>query len=112
MRLQMLVLLLPLLLLAPACPPPPAPLPPFDGGDGGIVIVDASVPDTGSDASMSVCQAACANLRALGCREGDAGNCVATCEHANGVLTDLHPKCLAGARTKAQARDCRSVDCP
>lgn len=99
---------------AAACPPkPPSPEP-------DVVVVDAATADAGGgEASASV--AACANLAALGCPEGaDASVCVRTIDHVQaGHLTDLHPDCLARARTKAEARACGakrdgggSVDCP
>ena len=81
--------------LAAECPPRPAPHP-----------VGDAAPDGGS------CVLACATLRALGCREGLAANCVLVCDHAESSrLTELHTGCLARAATKAEARLCGSVAC-
>lgn len=83
-------------LLAAECPAKPSPAP-----------VGDAAPDNGS------CAAACSNLRGLGCKEGLADNCVATCEHVEATrLTELHPTCLTRAATKAEARLCGSVSCP
>lgn len=121
-----IALLLPLFLLAPACPPPPNPPTP-DANDGGPPPLPpskdaASEAATGDAAPPSAldaappdpmgCRAACSNLAALGCKEGQAASCAATCEHANGTLTDLKPTCLRLAKTKAAARACKSVECP
>lgn len=102
-------------LLAGECqktpPAPPAPLP-TDAGP------EAAAPEAGpvdEDASPreSVCARACARLKELGCKEGLAASCVATCERAQAEhLTDLHPDCLAAASTKEAARACKSVRCP
>lgn len=82
-------------LAAAECPPMP---PPHPVGD--------AAPDRGS------CVLACATLRSLGCREGLAANCVATCDHVESSrLTELHPGCLAAATSKEAARACGSVRC-
>ena len=84
-----------LLLVVPACPPSPQPPAPV------------------GDAGGTLCSVACANLAGLDCPEGRAPNCATTCEHAQVErLTDLHPACLALAKTKAEARACKSVSCP
>ena len=53
--------------------------------------------------------------RKLGCPEGtpDGGqSCVEVCRHTQAThLTDLHPSCLAAAKSKEQARACGSVKC-
>jgi hypothetical protein len=79
---------------------------------------DASPPPDTPDAApeldahrKSPCDLACANLVTLGCPEGKS-TCAATCEKANGTVTDLHTSCLVNARTKADARKCGSVSCP
>ncbi len=82
--------------LAAECPTPPTPHPTGD-----------AAPDAGS------CLTACSTLRGLGCKEGLADNCVATCDHAQAdKLVDLKPTCLTRAATKAEARACGSVSCP
>ena len=83
-------------LAAAECPPRPAPHPVGDAAPAG-----------GS------CVLACASLRSLGCREGVAVNCVATCEHVESSrLTELHVGCLSVASSKEAARACGSVACP
>lgn len=63
----------------------------------------AASPD--ADASVS-CAAACLNLAAMQCPEGDNG-CTNNCLHAEvGGMFDLHPACLAAAKTPANARAC------
>ena len=83
--------------LAAECPAKPAPAP----------LGDAAAPPAGGS-----CASACARLYDLACPEGRALNCVQTCEHAPALKTDMHVACLASARTKAEARACRSVACP
>ena len=64
------------------------------------------------DASAASCSDACITLAILGCHEGEVQNCVSTCEHAQASrITDLHTGCLAAAKTKAEARACKSVRC-
>lgn len=81
---------------------------------------DASAPDAATPASMDAgpptrCVAACANLRRLGCPEGeerDAGGCGAVCGHAAASRSfDLKPDCLAKAATVDEARACGTVLC-
>lgn len=87
----------------PGCPPSPL------QNDSGA---DAAPPDD-LDAASSACARACRNLAALGCSEGTATSCTATCQHTQTArLVDLHPTCLADAKSKAAARACGSVDCP
>jgi hypothetical protein len=82
------------------CPKPtPGPNPPPDASDGGDDL----------DASRASCSKACANLTALGCPITD---CPTACVASQGKLTDLHPACLAKAKTKEEARACGSVKCP
>lgn len=82
------------------CPKPsPGPAPPPDASDGGEDL----------DASRASCAKACANLTSLGCPISD---CPAACTKAQGTLTDLHPSCIAKAKTKEEARACGSVKCP
>jgi hypothetical protein len=91
-----------LLLLAAACarPLPPAPVPP-DAADAARAS-DAMPPDpTG-------CTAACANLQRLGCPEGIAANCVATCQHGL-QITNMNTACLAAAGSPDAARACGSL---
>ncbi|MCL2779616.1 MAG: hypothetical protein FWD73_16620 [Polyangiaceae bacterium] len=84
-----------------ACQPAPK-QPVQDAGDASVEL------DAASPAAK-----ACANLRRLGCAEGNDDSCVATIEHVQSArITDLHPDCLAEASTKAEARACRSVVCP
>jgi hypothetical protein len=93
-----------------ACPP--SPVPPDGGVDAGPPSpeIDAAPP---VEAGTSPCALACANLAAIGCKEGLAPSCTTACEHAQEArITDLHPACLAAAKTKASARACRSVACP
>ena len=85
-----------LFLLAAECPAKPSPHP-----------VGDAAPDGCS------CALACSNLASLGCQEGVAANCTATCQHVESSrLTELHPTCLSAAKTKAEARACGSVACP
>lgn len=97
-----LVLFASTMLLGSHCTP--APTPP----------TSANVADAG--ASNDPCTQACANLVAIGRPEGssDGGaSCVATCQHTQATkVTDLKPSCLAGAKSKADARACGSVACP
>jgi hypothetical protein len=94
-------LLVAALLAVPGCPPSPL------QNDAGT---DASPDDL--DAASSACARACKNLAALGCSEGTTPNCVATCQHTQSAkLVDLHPVCLADAKSKAAARGCGSVTC-
>lgn len=107
-----------------ACPPSPAPVPP-DASDASSPpppdppdaspTIDAAppAPDASTDGGSSLCALACANLVALGCAEGKAPNCVATCQHTQASpITDLHTACVATKRTKADVRACGSVACP
>jgi hypothetical protein len=56
--------------------------------------------------------AACANLAAVGCPEGSRDNCAEVMQQAQEAhLTDLHPTCLAAAKTQDAARACGSVRC-
>lgn len=91
MKLSIIVALLVTLTACPRSPSPP-------------------IPDA-SDAAASNCAVACANLAALGCREGIDANCAATCQRSK-ALTDIKPDCLAAAITKESARACGSVTCP
>jgi hypothetical protein len=69
-------------------------------------------PPSRMDASAGSCDTACSTLNFLGCPEGRASNCVAACEHAPVLHVDMHLSCLAAATSKAEARLCKSVDCP
>jgi hypothetical protein len=59
----------------------------------------------------SGCPAACASLRDLGCPEGQPSAAGTSCEdicartESSGMF-DLHPACVAGARSVADARAC------
>lgn len=79
-----------------ACPTKPQPAPPPPVLDGGT------------------CASACANLKALGCPEADADPpCETVCAKVQAFeMTDLRLACLTAARTKAEARACKSVKCP
>jgi hypothetical protein len=56
--------------------------------------------------------AACANLAAIGCPEGQRENCVSVMQRAQEArLTDLRPTCLAAAANAAAARACGTVRC-
>lgn len=84
--------------LAAECPPKPAP-----------VGLDASRPP--GDASTAAVSA-CANLAALGCIEGTAGNCAATIDHVAATrLTRIDVACIASASSKAAVRACGGVAC-
>jgi hypothetical protein len=83
---------------ADAIAPPPAP------EAGPVTIVDAG-PVT------DVCALACANLRTLGCPEGDPATCGGVCSHAQQGAFDMKPSCLAGAKTVDAVRQCGSVSC-
>ncbi|MCL2726675.1 MAG: hypothetical protein FWD69_19825 [Polyangiaceae bacterium] len=84
-----------------ACQPAPK-QPVQDAGDASVEL-DAASPAV----------KACANLRRLGCAEGNDDSCVVTIEHVQSArITDLRPDCLAAATTKAEARACKSVQCP
>jgi hypothetical protein len=81
-----------------ACPPAPT-------------TPDAGPPED-LDAATTGCARACRNLAVLGCSEGLDASCSTTCVHTQtSRLTDLHTACLAAAKTKADARACRSVEC-
>lgn len=74
--------------------------------------VDAS-PTFEASPHFTACGIACANLRLLGCSEGEQDNCEPVCIHAQEAgLTDLKPDCLSAARTKDAARACKTVKCP
>jgi hypothetical protein len=48
----------------------------------------------------------CANLRALGCAEGNA-TCERTCDHVlDAAIVDLRPACVTAAKSKAAVRAC------
>ena len=68
-------------------------------------------PPRALDAAMSICGQACSRLADLGCAEGKAPNCEATC-NKSALLTTVHPYCLADAGSKAEARAGGSVACP
>lgn len=124
MRTRVLSLcLMALCLTAPACPPAPVPPPdlvPEAGTDSAVDAIAPSIPDAAPNPAQdalspppSACAQACANLNALGCPEGaKLPDCVDTCLHADGKITNLAPACLATAKTKAAARKCGSVRCP
>lgn len=85
--------------LAAECPSRPTPV----GLDASRPPVDGS---TGAEA-------ACTNLRTLGCIEGTAGDCAVTIDHVVATrLTRIDVGCLARAATKGEARACGgSVSC-
>lgn len=86
-----------LLISAASCPPPPQPVPPGPDG-GGADVVDA----------------ACAQLRALGCSEGgDAGRgCEAVMRDiVRSKLTPLSPACVADAGSPDAVRKCTAASC-
>lgn len=99
------------------CPPTPRPPPPVDGGDSSAPpapdaspALDASpappAPDGGAVGS------ACANLRALGCKEGTDPNCESVFAKAVAErVTTIDTKCLSTAKDKAAARKCGFVIC-
>jgi hypothetical protein len=106
-------------LMAPNCqgptpPPPPEPdvvvVPPDTHDAAPAPAQDASLPDAGP---LDPCQAACLNLKALGCLSSDVPTCTDVCRRVQDAgLTDLKPACLAAATSKAGARGCGSVRCP
>ena len=102
---------LPLVLLAAlaACPSPNAP-PTRDA--------DATPPPPSLDGGATAA-AACANLAALGCQEGQTTKCEAVLGRVVAarllVGPDGHPfdlTCPATARTKAEVRACGPITCP
>ena len=81
--------------------PTPSPKPPQpDAADVGMQV----------DASSDVCVQACLALRTVPCREGfsvDGGqSCEQVCQHTMGGVFDIHPECLAKAKTKADVIAC------
>lgn len=98
------------LLLVHGCPSPlpqPQPVPP-DAADASPPLADgAPFPPTPAGN-------ACENLRAVGCSEGMAANCVAVLEHNEiGHLVNLNLPCLASKKTKEEIRQCsKSIICP
>lgn len=108
MKLVYVCLLVPAIAAACAgCPTPPAPTPGVP--DAAITTTDAapSLPDASSDLV-----AACANMKTLGCAEGNDPLCPAVLGHGvDAHITRLDVPCLAGAKSKAEARGCGSVRC-
>lgn len=99
-----------------ACPPKPNPDPIGPVPDAEITASDSGTagdaPAAQPDASPAA-SVACANLRRLGCKEGLDPNCEVVFDRVlDAHLTDLRPACLTSAKTKAEARACKSVDCP
>lgn len=83
----------------PAPTPVPTPTAPPEAFDAGHVAAKYS--------------AACANLRALGCPEGDDSACAAAMQHADKAHLTLVPTaCLTTAHSKTEARSCTFVACP
>ena len=96
------IVLLALALALCACPPSPAPPTP-DSGDGAAL--DAPAPD-----ASDLCSSACANLAALGCKEGADPKCLAVCEQNQAShLTVMPLACWSAASSKAIARACGSA---
>lgn len=84
-------------------PPPPVPAPILDAG---WVFEDAG----------SMEEAACQNLRRLGCPEGDGVAGGRSCEEtflmeANRVFVNFRPECIAAASSVDQVRACQTVRC-
>jgi hypothetical protein len=66
-------------------------------------------PDYPDSAVHATCEAACKNIHALSCPEGDE-QCVTVCKHAN-EIRPLPLACWANARSVAEARACGSLRC-
>lgn len=84
-------------------PPPPVPAPMLDAG---WVFEDAGTLE----------EAACQNLRRLGCPEGDGVAGGRSCEEtflmeANRVFVNFRPECIAAASSVEQVRACQTVRC-
>ena len=90
-----------------ACPPSPV-SPPNDASDASPApIDDASDADAEPDGRRrDRYDAACAQLKALGCKEGAASNCAATMRSADGKLVDLMPACVTAAKSVQAVRAC------
>lgn len=97
------------------CPPRPDPIGPVP--DAEITYTEAGLdakPSPIDASTLTACDLMCRTLRELGCPEGspDGAVCEVVCTHAQGSrLTDLHPSCVAAARSKAEVRACGSVRC-
>lgn len=91
-----------------ACPPSPS------APDSG----DAAPADAGleaSDADAGVYAAACSNLKALGCAEGNSETCAIVLKKAQEARqSDYDPACLASKHTKEEIRRCgrQNTKCP
>lgn len=100
-----IIILATILVACPSHPTPP--------NEPDVVVT----PDDDGDASdldgakRSQCLRACSHLKTLGCPEGADPNCEPVCSHAQGTLTDLHTNCLINAKSKDDARACKSVRC-
>jgi hypothetical protein len=117
------------------CPQPlPTPAPPDSTVDAPAPPVDDAAP-AGTDASpvpeaappvaeaappaaeaapkpSTPCETACAQLATLGCTEGKAADCVATCTQlVNSHLTPFDPACCYNAKTVAAERKCPRITC-
>lgn len=84
-----------LMVASAACPPAPKPAP-LPLPDGGVM-----------------CAVACENLRTIGCPEAFADPpCEVVCAKVQAFeMTDLNLACLSAARSKPEARACKSVKC-
>jgi len=92
-----------------ACPPEPSPPQPSPYSDAGMP--DVLVPDDAGP-HFSQCAIACFNLKQLECPEGVRSDCVSVCDRVTGArLVNLKLDCLIRAKTKEEARTCKSVDC-
>ena len=86
------------------CPPTP-PVPP-----GPPPVVADARPTPSPDVALTACQAACANLQAIGCHIDI--DCAAVCQRVQDAhLTNLKPECLTKAKTPDEARACGTVMC-
>lgn len=89
-----------------ACTPEPKP-PTVEVDASTVVVVDAA---------PSACASACANLRRLGCPEGETADggksCVDLCDQlqASGKF-DMKPACVAAAQTREELAACKTARC-
>ena len=91
----------PLFLVFVACPPQPAP----HGGDAETGPVDVGLPP-----ATETCMTWCANLRAKGCEEGAAVNCLDRCDQVLAdKIIDLKIKCISSAESADSVRKCKAA---
>jgi hypothetical protein len=106
-------------LLTGCCPCPITPQPPPVDDASAPVVVESDAGESDADleadgdTAVGIYAKACSNLAKLGCEEGQRSNCVSVMRQGQvNRMADFKPQCLATAKTKADARACKTVKCP